>query len=478
VICKTYLEMVSDMSKQEVIASVGVGRMGRGIAITFAYAGYSVRLIDIKERSSSDFDVLRNNASVEIQSTLSMLSSFGMLDEKEVANTAARVSYFSIQDCSEAIADADVIFEAVPETLDAKEVAYRLVSRFAQPSAIVASTTSTILSDELQPFVSPANRFLNAHWLNPAYLVPLVEVSPGRDTDPAVTKRLIALLEKIGKVPVVCAASPGYIVPRIQALAMNEAARMVEEGVASVEDIDKATKYGFGFRFAVLGLLEFIDWGGGDILYYASRYMTSAMDNDRYASPAIIESNMNEGRIGLRTRQGFLDYSSINVSEYQRERLAAFVAMLRHIGKLPPDVVTQTSNRAVDSANLTDASDIVRRYLTAMENRELDAAQVYLGNDFSMTFPGGVIFTTLQQLVEWSRTRYHSIGKTYESFDQTHSGNESVVYCYGTLSGIWLDGANFSGIRFVDRFVVSDGLIRSQLVWNDLAESLASKTSI
>ena len=73
--------------------------------------------------------------------------------------------------------------------------------------------------------------------------------------------------------PVVCAATPGYIVPRIQALAMNEAARMVEEGVASAEDIDKAIKYGFGFRFAVLGLLEFIDWGGGDILHYASRYL-------------------------------------------------------------------------------------------------------------------------------------------------------------------------------------------------------------
>ncbi len=74
-----------------------------------------------------------------------------------------------------------------------------------------------------------------------------------------------------------CAARPGYIVPRIQALAMNEAARMVEEGVASAEDIDKAIKYGFGMRFATLGMLEFIDCGGGDILYYASRYLTQAL---------------------------------------------------------------------------------------------------------------------------------------------------------------------------------------------------------
>ncbi len=110
--------------------------------------------------------------------------------------------------------------------------------------------------------------------------------------------------------PVVCAATPGFIVPRIQALAMNEAARMVEEGVASAEEIDKAIRYGFGFRYAVLGLLEFIDWGGGDILYYASRYLEGALGSDRYRAPDVISRNMQEGRIGLRTGSGFLDYSA------------------------------------------------------------------------------------------------------------------------------------------------------------------------
>ena len=452
----------------EVIASVGAGRMGRGIAITFALAGHEVRLVDVKQRASAEFDALCKAASAEIKSTISMLSSFGLLPEKSIDNTIAKVSYFAMVDCDAALCDADIIFEAVPETLEAKQAAFKLVSKFAQPSAIVASTTSTILSDELQPFISTPSRFLNAHWLNPAFLVPLVEVSPGRNTDPAIVKRLNALLEKIGKVPVVCSASPGYIVPRIQALAMNEAARMVEEGVASVEDIDKATKYGFGFRFAILGLLEFIDWGGGDILYYASRYMTSAMENERYASPAIIENNMKEGRIGLSTRKGFLDYSTIDVSEYQRERLAAFVAMLRHIDKLPPSVM----------ADPVPTVSTVQQYLTAMENRELETAQAFLDKDFSMTFPGGNVFTELSQLVEWSKTRYQSIGKTYERFDESQSGNETVVYCYGTLSGVWLDGTDFSGVRFIDRFTVVDGLIRSQLVWNDLAESLASLNQV
>src|SRR5690606_16660819 len=102
-----------------------------------------------------------------------------------------------------------------------------------------------------------------------------------------------------GKIPIVCKASPGYIVPRIQALAMNEAARLVEEGVASPEDIDKAVKYGFGLRFGVLGLLEFIDWGGGDILFYASNYLAGAFNDKRFAPPAVISDNMREDRIGL-----------------------------------------------------------------------------------------------------------------------------------------------------------------------------------
>jgi 3-hydroxybutyryl-CoA dehydrogenase len=146
-------------------------------------------------------------------------------------------------------------------------------------------------------------------------------------------------LEGIGKVPVVCKSSPGFIVPRIQALAMNEAARMVEEGVASAEDIDTAIRVGFGFRFAVLGLLEFIDWGGGDILFHASRYLEGALGSERYRAPDVIRRNMEEGRIGLRSGQGFLDYDGLDVEAYRRERLSAFIGLLRHLGlSRPPDI--------------------------------------------------------------------------------------------------------------------------------------------
>jgi len=268
-----------------------------------------------------------------------MLAAIGMMGEEAIEPIAARVSFATAEQAGDAIGTADVIFEGVPETMDAKQEAFALLSGMARDDAIIASTTSTMLADELQDMVTPPERFLNAHWLNPAFLVPLVEISPGDKTDPAITQRLVALLEGIGKVPVVCKASPGFIVPRLQALAMNEAARLVEEGVASAEDIDKATRYGFGFRFAVLGVLEFIDWGGGDILYHADNYMTQALGTDRYAAPKIVQDNMKAGRIGLKTREGFLDYSDMDVPAYQRDRLRGFADLLKHMGAARPPVL-------------------------------------------------------------------------------------------------------------------------------------------
>jgi 3-hydroxybutyryl-CoA dehydrogenase len=117
---------------------------------------------------------------------------------------------------------------------------------------------------------------------------------------------------------------------------MNEAARLVEEGVAGAAEIDKAIKFGFGIRFAVLGMLEFIDWGGGDILYHAGRYLTQALGSDRYAPPDIVAQNMYDGCIGLRTGKGFLDYDNLDINAYRSERLQAFIKLLSHLGMMRP----------------------------------------------------------------------------------------------------------------------------------------------
>lgn len=318
----------------QVIAVVGAGRMGNGIAQVFAYAGYRVHLVDVKERSPSEVDQVLAESFTQISRNLHALASFNVLELSFVNPILERIRYFGSSKLEEALADTQVVFEAVPEILEVKETAFHRIAEAVSPETIIASTTSTFLVDTLAEYVKKPNRFLNTHWLNPAYLIPLVEVSPGKETTSDALQGMMTLLEGIGKIPIQCAASPGFIVPRIQALAMNEAARMVEEGVAAPQDIDKACRVGFGLRFATLGLLEFIDWGGGDILYFASRYLQDSLQADRFEPPRVISENMEKGRTGMKTGEGFYDFSQMNVTAYQQETMKKFVDLLAHLGLL------------------------------------------------------------------------------------------------------------------------------------------------
>lgn len=317
------------------IAVVGAGRMGRGIALSFAWAGYPVALIDSEERSTDAFRELAASLRTDLDTEIQLLADTGVLSADRACEIAAGTGIIARATSGDVLQAADFIFEAVAEVVEIKESTYAWLSESASRRAIVASTTSTLLADTLAGFIAHSERFTNAHWLNPAYLVPLVEISPSDQTSADTVATLKQLLEGIGKVPVVCKASPGYIVSRIQALALNEAARLVDEGVASAEDIDRAIRVGFGPRYSVFGLLEFIDWGGGDILYYASNYLAKNIDEVRFAPPAIVERNMREGRNGLRDGVGFYDYEGRDIAAYQRQRLTEFVRLLEAQSLLP-----------------------------------------------------------------------------------------------------------------------------------------------
>lgn len=318
------------------IGAVGAGRMGRGMAIAFAWAGLPVRLIDARPRDRARWQTLRDEIDADLRGNLAAMAALGTIDARGIEALMARIQVIGDPDADAAMADCPVIFEGVPETLEAKRQALGRIARAARPQAIIASTTSTMLSTELAAFVDGSQRFLNAHWLNPAWIIPIVEVSPHPGTDAAITDALCALLEQAGKVPVRCAAAPGYIVPRLQALIMNEAARMVEEGVASAEEIDKATRHGLGLRFAAIGVLEFIDFGGADILYHASRYLSARLDAGRYALPASIDAMMKENRLGLRTGQGFYDWQARGAADPRQDVLARTLGMLKHAGLYRP----------------------------------------------------------------------------------------------------------------------------------------------
>ncbi|MFT5351996.1 MAG: 3-hydroxybutyryl-CoA dehydrogenase [Gammaproteobacteria bacterium] len=323
------------------IVVIGIGRMGKGIALTFAYAGYPLILVDSEARDDADFTQIQETAIADIQTELVFLNKIKVIKTKQIDAIGQQIQIISHEDGRDIFGDIDFVFETVSEILEIKKSVYSWLNNYLQDHTIVASATSTMLADTLAEYIHKPERFLNAHWLNPAHLMPLVELSPNKKTSAKVLSTLLALLENMGKTPVVCKASPGFIVSRIQALAMNEAARMVEEGVASAEDIDKAVKMGFGIRYATLGLLEFIDWGGGDILYHATNYLADNIDDKRFSVPENVKNNMTNKRNGLRDGVGFYNWQDCDVTSYREERMTAFIRLLQHLSLMPQAVASE-----------------------------------------------------------------------------------------------------------------------------------------
>ncbi|PJI43462.1 nuclear transport factor 2 family protein [Ferrovibrio sp.] len=167
--------------------------------------------------------------------------------------------------------------------------------------------------------------------------------------------------------------------------------------------------------------------------------------------------------------------------EAVRDRLLeGYSAVTRTVLEAVPDGVTvaieevkqsnyrRGNQRKHPKAPPPPPEQIVRDFLGAMERRDLAAAKAMLASDFTMVFPGSTTFTKLEELIDWARPRYQRIGKVYERFDAVPGMENAVVYCSGTLEGVWPDGTAFSGIRFIDRFTVRGGLLVDQKVWNDL----------
>lgn len=314
------------------VAVVGAGRMGQGIAAALAFGNVSVTVVDLRDRGA-DAAAYLDGVRTAVRQALAHKVTLGLLAVEDLDDVAALVTVVGEVDALGPMAGADLVFEAVPEVAEIKRDALTWIEAMVGDTVPIASTTSSFLVDELAGALSAPERFLNAHWLNPADLMPLVEVAPGTATGRGVVDATRDLLVAVGKVPVVCAPFPGYIVPRLQALVMNEAARMVDEGVASAEDIDTAVRIGFGSRFAVLGLLEFIDWGGCDTLFHASNYLRGEL-GERFAPAPLVESNMTSGRRGISDGAGFYEFDPATVADYRAQRIADFARVLDAVGRL------------------------------------------------------------------------------------------------------------------------------------------------
>ncbi len=308
------------------VAVLGPGRIGRQIALTFALGGSPVALVDLKDRSAGAAASVFADARREIARDLRLMAEEGVISAGEIPPTLARLEDRRGLDGLE---DCGFVQEALPELVDLKRDVLARVSARVAPEAIIASTSSTISPAHLVSAISRGERFLVVHWLNPAHIIPLVEVVPGRATDAGVVERTVALLEKLGKTPVRCADSPGFIGPRMQALLMNEAVRLVEEGVATPEDVDRAFKAGMGFRYAAVGIFEFIDWGGVDVLHRASRFLATALGDDRFRPARLVEEKMARNELGSKTGRGFFDYTGERREAFESAKVRALLRQLR-----------------------------------------------------------------------------------------------------------------------------------------------------
>jgi 3-hydroxybutyryl-CoA dehydrogenase len=309
------------------VTVVGPGRMGTGIAQVFAAADHEVRLLDAKEREPPEREETFREVRDAVRSNLEFLAGAGQFDG-DPETVWERVD--ATADVAAALDGADWVFEALPEGPEVKTEFMREAADHVPADAVVATTTSSISLERLAPAAPDPARLLITHWLNPAFIVPLVEVARSEVTDEAVVEATVDLLDGVGKEPVVCRDSPGFIGSRVQAAAMNEAVRAWEDGVASAEAIDTALQSGVGFRMAAMGLIEFVDLGGVDILYYVDEYLREEL-GPRFDPPESVREKMDRGELGPDTGRGYYDYEDVDVEAVRAEKYRAMLALRESI---------------------------------------------------------------------------------------------------------------------------------------------------
>jgi 3-hydroxybutyryl-CoA dehydrogenase len=302
--------------------------MGVGIAtaVLMADRGHKVTLIDTKTRETGRENDALNRAHAEVEANLSLLDELGLLR----GNVPALAGHLDVTGMmEEGLAGCSYVFEALPEVVAVKQTFYKKIGLLASAETVVASATSTFHLDVFWEVCARPENVISAHWLNPAFLIPLVEVGYGEKTSAQAIGRMSDFLRDIGKIPVKLRTSPGFIVPRIQAAAMNEAVRILEEGVATAEEIDTAIKAGFGFRLGVMGLIEFVDLGGVDILFHAGEYLYNTLSGNHFKPPKLVKEKMDKAQMGPRSGKGFYDYDGVDARELFNRRYRGFIELLR-----------------------------------------------------------------------------------------------------------------------------------------------------
>jgi len=292
------------------IAIIGAGLMGHGIAQVFAVAGHRVQVYDVDERALA---TLRERVARNL----------GDLGLDEAA--AQRVQPEA--ELAEAVAQADVVFEAGPENLAWKRELFQRIEKLAPATALLASNTSVIPITQIMDGLRTGRRAMGTHWWNPPYLVPLVEVIKTPHTDPALAQGMADLLAAVGKTPAMVEKDvPGFIGNRLQHALWREAIALVEAGVCDARTVDTVVKASFGRRLPVLGPLENADLVGTDLTLAIHSTVLPAIDSRPAPSPYLAQL-VEQGRLGMKSGEGFMRWTPQEQAALRARVLAHLKAM-------------------------------------------------------------------------------------------------------------------------------------------------------
>lgn len=280
----------------EKVLIVGAGTMGRGLAQVASGAGYTVALHD------ADPAVLRA-ALQSIQSQLEEGVSLGKISREIRDATVMRIHLET--DLFRAAAGVDLIMEAIPENLDWKVELFAQLHSKSKPDALFASNTSSLSISEMAQRSGRADRFIGMHFFNPPHLMKLLEVVRGRQTSEATLETVLEIGRRMGKETIVVQDAPGFATSRLGLALGLEAMRMLEAGVASAADIDRAMELGYNHP---IGPLRLTDVVGLDVRLSIAEYLYSKLNSEIFRPPEILLQKVREGKLGKKTGEGFYQW--------------------------------------------------------------------------------------------------------------------------------------------------------------------------
>lgn len=285
------------------IAVIGAGTMGNGIAHTFAQHGYKVQLIDISEESlKKGMDTIAKN--------LDRMVSKEKISEEDKNQTLKNITTYT--DISEGVGNVSIVVEAATENTELKLKIFRHLDQQTSEDTILATNTSSISITQIASAVSNPERVIGMHFMNPVPVMKLVEIIRGYNTSDEVTKTVMQLSEKLNKIPVEVNDYPGFVANRILMPMINEAIETLYNGVAGVYEIDTVMKLGMAHPMGPLQLADFI---GLDVCHSILEVMYDGFKNPKYAPCPLLTNMVRAGKIGVKSGEGFYDYSESKKAE-------------------------------------------------------------------------------------------------------------------------------------------------------------------